>query len=289
MKIFLAGATGVIGRRLVPLLVDRGHEVVGTTRSADKAEALRVAGAEPVLLDVQDLVALGAAVAQAEPEAVIHQLTALTGSMDIRNLDRSFATTNALRTAGTDQLLAAAVKVGARRFIAQSFTGWTNPRSGGPVKSENDPLDPTPEPRARQTLAAIAHLERTVTEATGIDGLALRYGLFYGPGTGMAAGGQLLELVANRKLPIVGGGTGIWSWVHVDDAATATVAAVERGAPGVYNIVDDDPAPVSEWLPYLADAIGAMPPRKVPAWLVRPLLGAPGISAMTKIRGSSNA
>jgi nucleoside-diphosphate-sugar epimerase len=289
MKIFLAGATGAIGRSLLPILVDSGHEVVGTTRTPAKAEGLRLAGATPVVLDGLDGSAIRRAVAEARPEVVIHQMTALSGDFNMRRFEETFAETNRLRIEGTDHLLDAAVEAGARRFIAQSFTGTSNPRSGGPVKTEEDGLDPDPVEASRTTLDAIAHVEKVVTSTPGIEGLALRYGGFYGPGNPIGKGGQFLEMVAERKFPVVGGGSGIWSFIHIDDAAAATALAVERGDPGVYNIVDDEPAPVSEWLPYLAETIGAKRPWKVPAWLVRPMLGAQGVSLMTKIRGSSNA
>jgi len=289
MRIFIAGAGGAIGRRLVPMLVDGGHHVVGTTRSPGGAGTVRDMGAEAVVVDALDKKAILDAVVEAEPEVVISQLTALGGPTDLRNFDRSFAATNELRQRGTDLLLAAAVEAGARRYLAQSYTGWSNPRHGGAVKTEADGLDPAPEPRTRESLAAIAHLERVVTDATDIEGLALRYGMIYGTGTAFGHGGEIVEAVAKRKMPIVGNGAGVWSFVHVDDAAAATVAALDRGAPGVYNIVDDEPAPVSEWLPALADAIGAKPPRRVPVWLVRPMLGSHGVSLMTQVRGASNA
>jgi len=290
MRVFVAGATGAVGRKLVPALVAAGYEVTGTTRSAGKAEAVRAAGAEPVVLDPLDRDAVAAAVAAARPEVVIHQLSALANAeSDFKHFDREFAGTNVLRTKGLDYLLAAALDSGARRFIAQSFTGWSNERTGGPVKSEQDPLDPHPTAASRETLAAIRHLESAVTGASGIEGLALRYGLFYGPGTGFERGGPQVEMVRKRKLPIVGGGTGVWSFIHIEDLTGATVAAVERGAPGVYNIVDDEPARVAEILPYLAGLLGAKPPRRVPAWLVKPMLGEHGISMMTAVRGSSNA
>lgn len=289
MRIFLAGATGAIGRRLVPMLVDAGHEVVGTTRSAAKQDAVHAAGATPVVLDALDGAAVKAAVAKAEPDVVVHQLTALTGQPDLKQFDTYFAGTNRLRTEGTDHLLAAARAAGVRRFVAQSYTGWPNPRSGGWVKTEEDGVDPEPTAASRQTVAAIAHVERTVTAARDIDGIVLRYGGFYGPGTDFAPGGAIVDMIRSRKLPIVGGGTGVWSFIHIDDAARGTALAVEDAPPGLYNIVDDEPAPVSEWLPVLAQALGAKPPMRVPAWLVRPMLGEHGISLMTKIRGSSNA
>ena len=289
MRIFIAGATGALGRRLVPLLVERGHHVTGTTRSAAGTDRLRAAGADPVVVDALDRDAVIAAVTAAAPDVVMHQLTALSGPADLRRFDRYFAETNRLRSAGTDHLLAGAQAAGAKRIVVQSYTGWPNARSGGAVKTEDDPLDPEPPAAARTSLAAIRHLESAATAAPGLEGVVLRYGSLYGPGTAFGAGGAMLDMVAKRRLPIVGGGTGVWSHLHVEDAAQATVLATEIGAPGVYNVVDDDPAPVSEWLPYLAEVIGARPPLRVPAWLVRPVLGAQGVSLMTDIRGSSNA
>ncbi len=289
MKIFLAGATGVIGRRLVPQLVGSGHEVVALTRTQAKADALAAAGAEPVIADALDRDAVSTAVAKAAPEVVVHQLTALAGPMDIRKIDEAFAATNTLRTLGTDILLDAAVSAGARAFAAQSFAGWPYARAGALVKTEDDPLDPEPAPRMRSTLDAIRHLESTVTGAKGIAGVALRYGGFYGPGTSVAADGEIVQMVRRRRFPIVGGGAGIWSFIHVDDAATATRLAIERGATGVYNIVDDDPAPVREWLPALAAAAGAKPPMRLPGWVGRLALGPHGLAMMTEIRGASNA
>ncbi len=289
MRIFLAGATGAIGRRLVPLTIQAGHDVVGTTRDPQRARALEAAGAQGVVLDGLDRDAVMAAVTEAKPDVVVHQLTALSGPATLRRFDEYFAQTNRLRTRGTDNLIAATQAAGVPRLVAQSYTGWPNRRSGSLVKTEEDPLDPRPTAASRQSLAAIEHLESTVTGTPGLDGVVLRYGSLYGPGTALGAGGELLEMVRRRRLPIVGGGTGVWSHVHVDDAATATLLAVEGGAPGVYNIVDDEPAPVSEWLPELAAAIGAKPPRRVPARLARPLIGEHGVSLMTEVRGSSNA
>jgi nucleoside-diphosphate-sugar epimerase len=289
MRIFLAGATGALGRRLVPMLARRGHTVVGTTRTATKADAVRALGAEPVLLDALDRDAVLAAVAAVKPDVVVHQLTALSGPANLRKFDQFFAETNRLRTEGTDHLLAAARSAGAHRVLAQSFTGWPNERTGGPVKSEVDPLDPHPTAASRQTVAAMRRLEATVPAAADLAGVVLRYGAFYGPGTGLGAGGELLTMVRRRRLPVVGGGAGVWSFIHIDDAASATVAAVESDVTGLYNIVDDDPAPVRDWLPYLAAAIGAKPPLRLPAWLVRPMVGEHGVSVMTSARGSSNA
>jgi nucleoside-diphosphate-sugar epimerase len=287
MRIFLAGASGAIGSRLVPLLVDAGHEVTGTTRSPAKAEALRAAGAEPVVLDALDRPAVLAAIGAARPDAVIHQLTALTGMGALRDFDGTFALTNRLRTEGTDNLLEGARLAGASRFLAQSYAGWPYSRDGGPVKAEDDPLDPHSIPSMRQSLAAVRHLEATVTAANGI---VLRYGNLYGPGTGLAAGAEQVELVRKRRFPVVGGGAGVWSFIHVDDAAAATLAALERGAPGaIYNVVDDDPAPVAEWLPALAAAARARPPRRVPRWVGRLAAGPALTTMMTDVRGASNA
>ena len=287
MRIFLAGATGAIGGRLVPLLLEAGHEVTGTTRSPAKADMLRAAGAEPVIADGLDRDAIVAAIAAARPDAIVHQLTALGDLTSLRNLDGAFALTNRLRTEGTDNLLAGARAAGTRRFVAQSFAGWPYARTGGPVKTEDDPLDPDPVPSMSKTLAAIRRLEQTVTQAGGI---ALRYGGFYGPGTGLTPGGDQVELIRKRRFPIVGDGGGVWSFIHIDDAAAATLAALERGTPGaIYNVVDDDPAPVREWLPALADAAGAKPPRRVPRWLGRIAAGDAVTAMLTEIRGASNA
>jgi nucleoside-diphosphate-sugar epimerase len=280
MKVFVTGATGAIGARLVPQLVERGHDVVGTSRTPAKAARLRGEGAEAIVLDVLDPRAVQDAVAAARPDAIVHEATALSGLGDYKHFDRTFAQTNRLRTEGTDALLAAARATGVERFVAQSYAGWPYARDGGPVKGEDDPLDPQPVPAMRETLAAIQHLEQAVVEAGGI---VLRYGGFYG-----SPGDAQLELVRKRQFPIVGDGGGIWSFVHLDDAAAATVLALERGAPGIYNVVDDEPAPVREWLPALADAIGAKPPRHVPRWLARLLAGESGVALMTEIRGASN-
>jgi nucleoside-diphosphate-sugar epimerase len=281
MRVFVAGATGAIGTRLVSQLVRQGHEVYGTSRSSKRAAALRARGAEPVVLDLLDGGAVQEAVAAARPDVIVHQATALAGMSDIRRFDRGFALTNRLRTEGTDALLAAARRAGVQRVVAQSYAGWPYARDGGPVKTEEDPLDPHPARAMRESLAAIRHLEQAVV---GAGGMALRYGGFYGSPDDVQ-----LELVRRRRFPIVADGGGIWSFVHLDDAAAATVLAVERGAPGVYNIVDDEPAPVREWLPALAAAIGAKPPRKVPRWLARLVAGESGVVLMTEIRGASNA
>jgi nucleoside-diphosphate-sugar epimerase len=283
MRVFVAGGSGVIGRRLVPMLVAAGHDVVATTRTSAKLDELRALGAEAVIMNGLDATAVGEAVARAKPDAIIHQMTALAGA-DIRHFDRAFATTNALRREGTDNLLAAAAAAGVRRFIAQSYTSWTTGRSGGPVKTEEDPLDPDPPAALAQTLAAVKYMERAV-QAAPLEGIILRYGNFYGPGVSE----ELAVFVRKRQLPIIGDGRGIWSFIHIDDAAAATVAALTAGAPGVYNIVDDEPAPVAEWLPYLARVVGAKPPRRVPVWLARLLAGEAAVALMTRGCGSSNA
>jgi nucleoside-diphosphate-sugar epimerase len=289
MQIFVAGGTGAIGRRLVPLLAGAGHDVIATTRSPAKVEALRASGAEPVVLDGLDATAVTEAVTYAKPDVVMHQLTALSGPPNMRRFDDYFADTIRLRTEGTDNLLRAARAAQARRFIAQSYAGWPSERTGAAVKTEDDPLDPNPTAASHRTVAAQRHLEAVVTGATDIEGVVLRYGGFYGPGTALGEGGDLVAMVRRRMLPIVGGGTGIWSFIHVDDAAAATALAIDHGAPGVYNIVDDEPAAVSEWLPYLAELTGARPPLRLPTWLARPMLGAHGVSMMTRVRGASNA
>jgi nucleoside-diphosphate-sugar epimerase len=288
MKIFPAGATGAVGQRLVPLLISRGHSVTGTTRTPNKAADLRAAGAEPVILDALDRDAVLRAVALAKPEVVVHQLTALSNFFDLRRLDEGLAVTNRLRTDGTDYLLAGAREAGARIFIAQSYTGWPNAREGGRIKTENDELDANPPKAMRQTLEAIRRLEATVVGVSNLTGIVLRYGAFYGPGTSIGPGGPIVEMVRKRRFPIVGGGTGVWSFIHIDDVATATMLAIEGGTPGIYNIVDDEPAEVSVWLPELARAIGAPPPYRLPAWIGRFLIGEAGLSMMTTSRGSSN-
>ena len=288
MRVFLAGAGGALGRHLVPKLVDGGHEVVAMTRSPRKVDALRDAGAFPVVADGLDREAVVAAVTGAEPEVVIHQMTALTDvTGNPRRFDREFALTNELRTKGTDHLLAGALSAGARRLIVQSYSGWPNIREGSPIKTEDDPVDPNPPATMSKSLDAMRYLERIVPRAEGIEGLVLRYGGFYGPPEDMPP--RFLESIRKRRFPIVGSGGGVWSFVHLDDAADATIAALDRGAPGIYNIVDDDPASVAEWLPVFAEVIGAKPPHRVPAWLGRLAGGEAGLSMMTQVRGSSNA
>ena len=296
MKVFLAGATGVLGRALVPQLVAQGHDVVGMTRSASKQDLVRSLGARPVVADALDPDAVAEAVASAEPEVIVHQLTALSGPMSVREArhpDRSVAAimTNRLRTEGTDHLLAAGRAVGARRFVAQSFGAFRFARTGGPVLTEADPLDPNDPPAALRTVqAGYLYLERAVTTIEWGEGLVLRYGGFYGPGTAtsLAPDAQLAAPVRKRRFPIVGDGAGVTSHVHVEDAAAATVAAVDHGQPGIYNVVDDEPAPVREWLPVLASALDAKPPRHVPRWLGRLLAGEAATAMVTEAKGASN-
>jgi nucleoside-diphosphate-sugar epimerase len=288
MKVFVAGATGAMGKQLVPALLAAGHQVVAMTRSADKAAALAAAGAEPVVADGLDHAAVLRAVTTTVPEVIIHQMTGLTGMKSLKKFDAEFAATNRLRTEGTDNLLTAAREAGVRRIVAQSFGNWNYERTGATLKTEEDPFDPAPPANQRQTLKAIEYTERAVTGAEGIEGVALRYGNFYGPGTGISLDGDISGQVRKRMLPIVGDGAGVWSFTHVDDGAAAAIAAAERGAPGVYNVVDDDPAPVAVWLPELARALGAKPPRHVPVWLGRLFVGEVGVSMMTQIRGVAN-
>jgi 2-alkyl-3-oxoalkanoate reductase len=287
MKIFVAGATGAVGRRLVLLLTAAGHEVAGLTRSPAKADLLRRIGATPVIADALDPAAVMDVVQREKPEIVVHELTSIK-EFDMRNFDQGLAETNRLRTEGTDNLLAAAREAGVRRFIAQSFAGWPYARTAGPVKTEEDPLDPNPPAAFRRTLEAIRHLESVVTGETSLEGLVLRYGSFYGPGTAISEQGWMVNDVRKRRIPIIGGGGGVWSFTHVDDAARFTRAAIERGVPGTYNIVDDDPARVSQWLPALAEALSAKRPRRIPAWIARFMIG-DAVVFMTNVRGASNA
>ncbi len=287
MKVFVAGATGAMGKQLVPRLVAAGHGVVGTTRSESKQAELYALGATPVVLDALDPDQVAAAVAQAQPDAIVHELTSIE-TLDLRHFDRSFAMTNRLRTEGTDHLLSAARAVGLKRFVIQSYTSWPYARTGGPVKTEGDPLDPTPPREMRESLEAIRHLESAVTGADWTEGIVLRYGGFYGPGTSLSPGGEQFEMLRKRKYPVVGSGAGVWSFVHIADAAEATVAAVEHGKRGIYNVVDDEPAAVAEWLPALAQAIGAPKPWHVPTFVGRMFAGEPGIVMMTEMRGASN-
>ena len=295
MKVFVAGATGVLGRTLVPQLVARGHEVVGMTRSASKRDLVRGLGARPVVAEALDPVAVAQAVASAEPEVIVHQLTALSvklSARDMRHPQHSALAimTNRLRTEATDYLLAAGQAVGARRFVAQSFGAFRWARTGGPVLSEADPIDPNPPGAMRPALVGILHVERTVPAIEWGEGVVLRYGGFYGPRTAisLAPNAPMARPIRKRLFPIIGDGGGVWSHVHVDDAAAATAIAVERGEPGVYNIADDEPAPVREWLPVLAKALDAKPPRRIPRWLGQLAAGEMATLMMTEARGASN-
>jgi nucleoside-diphosphate-sugar epimerase len=281
MRVFVAGASGAIGTPLVTQLVRQGHEVTGTHRSAAGAGRIQALGARPVLLDLLDTRAVRAAVLEDQPEAVIHQATALAGAGFSRRLDRTFALTNRLRTEGTGNLLAAAREAGAGRFVAQSFASFRYAREGGWVKTESDPLDPAPAAGAQETNAAMRYLDEHVTAAGGI---ALRYGGFYGAGDDGLAGP-----VRKRQFPVIGNGQGVSSFIHLDDAAAATVLALQADGPAIYNIVDDDPAAMGEWLPALAEILGAGPPRRIPAWLARLIAGEGGVMMGTQARGASNA
>ncbi len=281
MRIFVAGASGALGSRLVPQLIDAGHDVIGTHNSPSSAELLRTLGAKPVMVDLLDAYAVRQAVLQSEPDAIVHQATALAKAKFGRSLDKAFAKTNELRTKGTDALLAAAREAGVRRFVAQSFASYRYLRQGGLIKTEDDPLDPTPPPHTQQSWAAMTYLDRAVTD---FGGIALRYGGFYG-----ADNDGWAELVRKRLMPIVGDGGGMISWIHLEDAAAATVLALEHDGPAIYNIVDDEPAPAREWLPVLAESLGAKPPRRLPAWLVRFVAGGAAVVMGTEVRGASNA
>jgi len=280
MRVMVVGASGAIGTRLIPQLSGRGHEVIGTFRSPANAERVRALGAQPVALDLLDPGAAARAVLETEPEAIIHQATALAGMRISRSLDRSFAPTNRLRTEGTDALLAAARQAGVRRFIAQSFAPYRYIREGGMVKTEDDPLDPRPPAMMRETTAAMNHLDQAVTEAGGI---ALRYGGFYG------APDVMTKAVRKRQYPMVGDGSGVMPFIHLDDAASATVLALDHPGPAIYNIVDDEPAPMRDWLPALAAALGAKPPRRVPSWLAGLIAGQGMVTMAAESRGASNA
>ena len=281
MRLFVTGASGALGSRLVPQLIDAGHDVIGAYNSPASAELLRTYGAEPVQVDLLDRRAVRKAVLENEPEGIVHEATALANAKWGRSLDKTLAKTNELRTTGTDALLAAAREAGVRRFVAQSFAPYRYAREGEPVKTEDDPLDPTPPPNTEHAAGAITYLENVVT---GFGGIALRYGGFYG-----AANDALIEPVRKRRIPIVGHGGGIFPWIHLEDAATATVLALEHEGPAIYNIVDDDPAPAGEWLPVLAEALDAKPPRHFPTWLARIVAGEAAVVMGTEARGASNA
>jgi 2-alkyl-3-oxoalkanoate reductase len=283
LRIFLAGSTGALGSHLTRQLVERGHHVIGTTRG--RPEAVRALGAEPVVLDPLDAAAVREAVLRARPDVIVHELTALANLKFGRSFDKTFAMTNRLRTEGTDHLLAAAREAGVTRLVWQSYAGWPYAREGDAVKGEDARLDPDPPADVRESLAAIRYLEAVVTEA---GGTVLRYGGFYGPGTSLVDGGEIAELLRKRRMPVGGNGAGIWSLVHIEDAAAATVAAIESGTPGIFNVVDDEPAPASELFPELAKAFGAPPPRRLPGWLMKLLAGPQMHSMMTRTRGASN-
>ena len=283
MHVFVAGATGAVGRPLLPKLIAAGHRVTATTRTSAKAGELRALGADSVVVDGLDRAAMSRAVAEARPDAIVHQMTALAGKPNMRRFDRWFEKTNELRTKGTDILLDAARAAGIERFVAQGYTGWTNPTTGGSVKTESDGFEADPPKMQRESLAAIRYQEETIP-ATVRHGVVLRYGNFYGPGASEA----LVGLIRKRQFPVIADGAGVWSWIHVDDAAAAVVAALEAEVSGVYNITDDEPAPVAEWLPYLAEAVSAKPPRRVPIWLARLVAGWVAVRWMTEGRGSSN-
>ena len=287
MRVFVAGATGAIGKQLVPRLVAAGHEVIGMTRSESKQAKLSELGATPVVADALDPDQVAEAVARAMPDVIVHQLTAI-GPLDLRHFDRDFALTNRLRTDGTDYLLSAGQAIGVRRFVAQSNC-VVYARTGGAVKTEEEERDASPAREMRESLAAIHHLEDAVLGARWTEGIVLRYGWFYGPGTSLSPDGEQFELIRRRKFPLVGDGGGIWSFIHIADAAEATVAAIERGHRGVYNVVDDDPAPVAEWLPALAQTLGAKKPVRVPRFVGRLFAGQAGVVMMTELRGASNA
>lgn len=287
MKVFVAGATGAIGRQLVPRLVGAGHEVYGMTHHASHQQLVRDLGAAPVLADALDADQVAEAVARVQPDVIVHQLTSI-GPMDLRHFDRAFAMTNRLRTEGTDHLLSAGQAVGVKRFVAQSFFAAYE-RTGSLVKTEEDSFGPGPAKEMRETVAAIRHVEDAVLAASWTEGVVLRYGGFYGPGTSLGPDGEQTEAVRRRKFPVVGDGAGVWSFIHIEDAAEATVAAIDHGRRGVYNVVDDEPAPVAEWLPVLARTLGAKEPMRVPRFVGRLLTGEIGAVMMTELRGASNA
>jgi 2-alkyl-3-oxoalkanoate reductase len=289
MKVLVAGATGGIGQSLVPQLMAAGHEVTGMIRSESSAAALRAQGANVVLADGLDGAAVKEAVASVRPEVVVHQMTALRGSIDFKKFDESFALTNRLRTEGTDHLLAASQAAGVRRFVVQSYAGWNIKPGPSRLGTEADGLNPNPLPATRETVAAMKHLESVVTNADGIEGVVLRYASFYGPTADLGKGGSVVELIKKRRMPIIGDGSGVWSFIHYDDAAAVTVKAIESSATGIYNIADDDPAPISVWLPELANILGAKRPFKVPAWVGKLAVGDVGVAAFTTWRGVDNA
>jgi nucleoside-diphosphate-sugar epimerase len=287
LKVFVAGASGVIGRRLVPMLVEGGHEVTGMTRSPEKAEQIRAMGATPAIRDVFDAEGLRAEMVSAAPEVVVHELTDLPADVDPRKAAEQLAGNDRIREEGTRNLVGAALAAGARRIVAQSISFVY--RMDGSLKTEDDPLfEDAPFPWSR-SVGAVHVLEDAITKTEGLEGIVLRYGFFYGPGSSYAPGGYFAREVQRRRFPIVGRGSGVFSFIHVDDAAAATVAAVERGQPGIYNIVDDEPAPLREWLPVYAEALGAKKPRRVPKFIARLVAGAYTTQLATELRGASNA
>jgi nucleoside-diphosphate-sugar epimerase len=289
MRIFVAGATGVVGHALIPALLSAGHAVIGMTRSPDKAAAIRQAGAEPVVADGLNARAVRAAVISTRPDIVIDEMTDLASATDLRHFDQAFATTNRLRTDGTDHLLSAAREAGVKRFIAQSFCGWMVGRGAGTLATEADAPDPDPPRELSRTFDALSYLEQTVTTSAQPEGIVLRYGSLYGPDTGMLSP-VMIDALRHRRVPLIGDGAGWWSFLHVDDAASAAVAAIEHGAAGkVYNIADDDPAQVRDWLPALAELIGARSPLHFPAWIARLLAGEHMVVMMTQVKAASNA
>ncbi len=289
MKVFVAGATGAVGKPLVALLLAAGHEVIGMTRSERGAAQVRAQGAQAVIADALDRDAVTRAVRETTPDALIHELTSLANLKDFKRFDRDFAVTNRLRTEATDYLMEGARVAGVRRVIAQSYGGWIYAPTGNALKTEEDAITTNPPAEQTQSLAAIEYLERAVTSSDGIEGIALRYGSLYGPGTNMTLHGDVAAMARKRMVPIIGDGGGVWSFLHVEDAASAAVAALHHGAPGIYNIVDDDPAPVRVWLPEYARVVGAKPPLHVPVWLGRLFVGEVGVSFFTRIPGVSNA
>lgn len=290
MKIFFLGSTGVIGRNLIPLLVSQQHDVTALVSSEKKISEAENMGAKGVAVNVFDRKELTELIKRIDPEIILHQLTALSHvTGNFRKFDKEFEITNRFRTEVTDTLFKAAELTGVKRIIVQSFCGWPFARVGGLIKTEKDPLDPNPPSGFRETHNAIRHLENVVERSEKVEALALRYGMFYGPGTAISSNGAIVNLIRKRKFPIVGDGGGIWSFIHIEDVTQATANAVTRGNPGIYNIVDDEPAPVSDWLPCLAQVLEAKPPPKIPLWLARLLIGEAGVSMMTKIRGGSNS
>ncbi|WP_237744958.1 NAD-dependent epimerase/dehydratase family protein [Kribbella catacumbae] len=289
MKVLVAGATGGLGRSLVPKLIAAGHEVTGMIRSESGAAGVRAQGAGVVFADGLNADAVKAAVVSVQPEVVVHQMTALKAGINFKKFDESFAVTNRLRTEGTQNLLAASHAAGVRRIVAQSYAGWNLQQGGSATKTEDDPLIENPIPASRETLSAIQKLEADVTGDKTIEGLVLRYASFYGPTGSIGKGGEMVGLVQKRRLPLVGDGAGIWSFIHYDDAADATVRAITTGDPGIYQIADDDPASVAVWLPEFARILGAKPPRHLPAWLAKLAIGELGVSAFTQQRGADNA